>query len=149
MNNTSDTQVTLNNLSVSSNIIRKKDDNGILVDSGATVHIFKRPEAFISWDKTFDPRRAKIILADGRVSTAIKARGKVRLQVLDSDQKIQHIILHDALLMPDLNHEGILSVKSGMKQGDIFFFQQGNIILGPGSISWLVCVCVSLLSLFN
>ena len=86
MNNTSDTQVTLNNLSVSTSIIRRKDDIGVLVDSGATVHIFKRPEAFISWDKTFDPRRAKIILADGRVSTAIKARGRVRLQVLDSDQ---------------------------------------------------------------
>ena len=82
-NITSDTHSTLNNLSVSSNVIRRKDDRGVIVDSGATVHIFKRPEAFISWDKTFDPRRAKIILADGRVSTAIKAKGTVRLQELD------------------------------------------------------------------
>ena len=120
-----ETLCTLKTYAVNLNTIESRN-KGIIIDSGSTVHIFKRPESFVSWDHSFNPHNVKIMLADGRPTTAVKGKGKVKIEVMDHNNEPQFIELFNVLYMPDLHHDGIISVKKGMKYGNKFFFSSEN-----------------------
>ena len=51
---------------------------GILVDSGATVSLFRDKEFFTKWDESFNPQEFSVTLADGtNCAKKILGRGTV------------------------------------------------------------------------
>ena len=94
----------------------------ILIDSGASANIFSDNSYFTSYDRNFDPTSVSIVLADGTVCNNITAKGKVKLTLNTSKGAKIQVTLDDVYLMPTLNHKGIISVKSGIKQGHAYNF---------------------------
>ena len=111
---------------VSSATLNGKSNNGFLVDSGSSVHLFRDETAFTSWDTDFDPDTIKIILADGRVCNEIRGKGCVTIEVKDATGNAHTIMLKDALYMPKCDQAGIISLKRGIACGDEFRFLPEN-----------------------
>ena len=86
------------------------------MDSGSTTHVFKRPSYFINWDRNFNISNCIIKLASGKVTNLVKGRGTVELRLLNNHNQSTVIRLINALYMPSLNHEGIISSKQCIRQ---------------------------------
>ena len=125
---------TLRYYKVSSATLNGKTSNGILIDSGSSVHLFRDETAFTSWDTDFDPDSIEIILADGRICNDIRGRGRVTIEVNDATGNPHTIMLNDALYMPTCDHAGIISVKRGIASGDEFHFLPNNCYMVNGGI---------------
>ena len=98
----------------------------ILIDSGASAHIFKDKSYFTSFDRNFDPNSVCVILADGTVCNNITAKGTIRITLNTSKGAKKQVTLDNVYLMPTLNHKGIISVRSGIKQGHAYNFGPDN-----------------------
>ena len=124
----------LRHYQVSSTTLQHKASNGILIDSGSSIHILRDESAFTSWDIDFDPSSIKIVLADGRICNDIQGRGCVSVEVNTAEGKSHTIMLNDALYMPSCDHAGIISVKRGLASGNEFHFLQGQSYMVTGGI---------------
>ena len=101
--------------------------SGIIVDSGSTTHVFKKAHYFINWDRNFDPSQYTVMLASGNVSDKILGRGTVEIKLLDCDNQCKVVRLLNALYMPSLNHEGLISTKQCLaQQGAQFWLDTGD-----------------------
>ena len=59
----------------------------LLVDCGATCHLINKAEHFTTFDKSFEPEKHFIELADGRRSNKLAtARGNAKFTILDSTE---------------------------------------------------------------
>ena len=57
----------------------------LLVDCGATCHLINKAEHFTTFDKSFEPGKHLIELADGRRNNKLSiARGNAKFTILDS-----------------------------------------------------------------
>ena len=78
-----------------------RDINGILLDTGASAHVFCNKKYFTSFDPNFDPAANIIELADGsRHSDLIEGKGTVVLNVDEVNGINSSIFLYDTLLVP-------------------------------------------------
>ena len=100
---------------------------GILVDSGATVSLFRDKEFFTKWDESFNSEEFSVTLADGtNCAEKILGRGTVSFQIHD-DMGTPHLMeLKDVLYMPSLNYDGIISVPASNQLGFEFAFRKNQ-----------------------
>ena len=87
----------------------------ILIDTGASAHIFSDKSYFTSFDNNFDPSSVRVILADGTECRNITAKGEVTLTLNTSTGAKKQVTFTDVYLLPSLKHKGIISVKCGIK----------------------------------
>ena len=89
---------------------------GIIVDSGSTVHVFKRPSYFINWDRNFDPSKYTVILASGNISDQILGRGTVEIRLLNENKhsKVIRLILPANHWQYGIKSLGILTPKQSL-----------------------------------
>ncbi|XP_033122962.1 uncharacterized protein LOC117121761 [Anneissia japonica] len=79
-------------------------ENALLVDTGATSHIFKDKSKFIDLDESVKPENHLIELADGsRTSGIVRGKGVASTTIHDSDGKSHDIILENVLYIPSYN----------------------------------------------
>ena len=88
-----------------------KFPEGVIVDSGSSTHVFKRPSYFVNWDHNFNIANCIIKLAAGKATNVVRGRGTVELRLLNNHNQTTIIRLLNALYIPSLNHEGIISTK--------------------------------------
>ena len=108
------------------NVSSVTSGNGVIVDSGASVHLFKCESDFISWDTSFNPSNVSIILADGSTCSGIKGKGSVEIEVNDILGKPHTIRLNEVLFYPSCGHTGIISVRRALDDSIEFHFKKEN-----------------------
>ena len=90
---------------------------GILIDSGCTAHLFSNKDYFTSWDTKYKDGECHIVLADGSVSTnAVQGRGTVNITAKDSTGCTIKLTLKDCLYYPNCSYDGIFSINQAMEQ---------------------------------
>ena len=105
-------------------------NDGVLVDSGASVSLFRDKSAFYFWDPDFKQSSYNLTLADGtRRSDTILGRGSVAVQITDIHGKTHVMKLENVLYMPSLNYEGIISVMASVPLGYGFNFKKNNFLM--------------------
>ena len=122
-------------------------NDGVLVDSGASVSLFRDKSAFTSWDPDFKQSSYHITLADGtRRSDTILGRGSIAVQITDIQGNPHVMKLANVLYMPSLNYEGIISVMAAMPFGYGFNFKPNNLsmeyqekLIFPFKPQWDLC----------
>ena len=87
----------------------------LLVDCGATCHLVNNAEHFIAFDKSFEPEKHFIELADGRRSSIATAKGDAKFTILGSRGIPRDITLKNALLTPDFP-TSLFSVREAQMQ---------------------------------
>ena len=92
------------------------------MDTGASAHIFANKSHFSSFDSDFQPNSVRIILADGTECDGITAKGEVTLTLNSNTGAKKQVTFKNVYLLPNLNHAGIISVKSSIKQGHAYNF---------------------------
>ena len=109
-------------VSEDSNRSRHYDENGcgeaelLLVDSGASSHIFNDESKFISFDENYEPMKHSVELADGTITTnVVKKRGTAVVKIRDENNEIKITKMEDALLIPSYP-QSIFSVKAATKR---------------------------------
>lgn len=104
-------------------------NNQLLVDTGATSHIFTKIESFKTFDDTFRPEAHCVELADGRRSRgAAKRRGDAEISMIDSKGRSHKVTLKQALYIPSFPQD-ILSVKAATSNGATVVFKHGDSFL--------------------
>ncbi|XP_035993961.1 uncharacterized protein LOC118563431 [Fundulus heteroclitus] len=109
---------------------------GLLVDSGASAHIMTDESAFIKFDETFQPKNHIMQLADGtRITGSVLRKGDAQIKLTDCDGKVVSVKLTDALLIPGYP-QNILSVDAATSKGARFNFEKNNnkMILPDGTM---------------
>ena len=98
----------------------------LLVDCGATCHLINKAEHFTTFDKSFEPEKHFIELADGRRSNKLAtARGNAKFTILDSTGTPREITLKNALFTPDFP-TSLFSVRAATDAGaKVTFEKQG------------------------
>ena len=92
-------------------------ENGILIDSGCTTHLFREKSSFMNWDTNVDIREIRIVLANGSIaSDVIKGKGTVCITARASDGTETTIMLNDCLYYPECNFFGIISLDQAISQ---------------------------------
>lgn len=100
--------------------------NGIMVDCGATSHIITDEELFTRIDKTFDPRRHYMELADGKkMNNVALKRGDAQIELLNSKGRYVKVALKNALFIPSYP-QSIFSVISATANGASVKFTDGQ-----------------------
>ena len=94
----------------------------ILVDTGASAHIFANKSYFKSFDSNFQPGSVCVILADRTECNDITGKGEVTLTLNTNTGAKKQVTFKDVYLLPSLNHTGIISVNSSIKQGHAYTF---------------------------
>ena len=126
-----------------------KEDDSLLVDSGASEHIFNDDKNFIEEDKSFVPENHFIELADGsRTQSAAKKKGKVRVNITDENGVLQSTVLHDVLYCPNYP-QNIFSVKSATKKGAKVMFSQNQDELQMDGSTFPISTVQGLYFLYN
>ena len=100
----------------------KQTSTLILVDTGASAHIFANKSHFTSFDSSFQSGSVRIILADGTECNGITGKGEVTLTLKTNTGANKQVTFKNVYLLPNLNHAGIISVKSSIKQGHAYNF---------------------------
>lgn len=91
--------------------------NAVLVDTGATTHIIKDRSKFVQFDKSFNPEKHFIELADGnRYNNVAQGRGTAVIKLVDDKGKEQEAYLKDALYVPSFG-QNIFSIDRATSQG--------------------------------
>ncbi|KAL6461003.1 hypothetical protein MHYP_G00309690 [Metynnis hypsauchen] len=99
---------------------------GLLVDSGASAHIITDENAFIRFDETFQPKNHVMQLADGtRITGSVLKRWNAQFELTDCNRKVARVKLTDALLIPGYP-QNILSVDAAASKGARFNFEKNN-----------------------
>ena len=99
-----------------------KNDDDILVDTGATAHIINDKSLFTQFDKDFDGSSHSLSLADGRTCGGIaKGRGQIALKLRDSNGIVQTGTLDKVLYIPDFP-TNIFSVSAALNSGAVATF---------------------------
>ena len=94
----------------------------LLVDCGATTHIVTEKSKFTEFDEKFKPTEHVIELADGsRQHGVAKGRGEASLKIYDVNDKLQDVVLKNALYVPSYNND-IFSVKAATERGASLVF---------------------------
>ena len=89
----------------------------LLVDCGATTHIFNKDEYFVDEDPTFNPAEHFIELADGSRSNNIALKkGTVIVPMHAESGKMVKVKLENTLYIPTYP-QNILSVQAATKRG--------------------------------
>ena len=138
---------TLRLFNVSERAVRARRNDGVLIDSGASVSLFRDKSAFYFWDPDFNQKSFNLTLADGtRRSDTILGRGHVAVQITDINGKPHVMKLQNVLYMPSLNYEGIISVMASIPLGYGFNFKENNFsmefkenIVFPFKPKWDLC----------
>ena len=92
------------------------DNNSLLVDCGATIHIISDKTKFISMNKSFNPATHFIELADGtRKNNLAIGKGDAKIILEDTQGNKREVILKDTLCIPGF--QNILSVTSILEKG--------------------------------
>ncbi|XP_028291069.1 uncharacterized protein LOC114478151 [Gouania willdenowi] len=100
--------------------------NGIMVDCGATSHIITDEEQFTQFDKTFDPNKHFMELADGsKMNNVALKRGDALIKLLNSEGKYVRVTLKNALLIPSYP-QSIFSVQAATAHGASVTFMEGQ-----------------------
>ena len=95
--------------------------SGLLIDTGATSHIVRDNEKFVSFNGDFNPDEHTIELADGTQSHAAKQGGRAKMIIKDAHRQLCKAELQNALLVPGYPCD-IFSVNAAMqKEGEITF----------------------------
>ena len=85
---------------------------GLLVDTGATIHIIADESKFVRFDESFKPEKHYLELADGsRTNNIALKKGDARVTIDDSDENSREAILENALYVPSFKQD-IFSVKA-------------------------------------
>ena len=91
--------------------------NSLLVDCGATSHVFTDASKFANFDKQFDLQKHFIELADGtKANNVAVERGSVKLTMNSSDGKCVNAELENALYIPSYPQD-IFSVQAATEKG--------------------------------
>lgn len=108
---------------------REPDTFSLMVDCGATSHLINNSERFVSYDKTFQPDKHFIELADGHQSNQlVVAKGTAEYTILDDNDIPQHILLENALLAPTMP-TSLFSVHAATLNGAcVTFSKEGNML---------------------
>lgn len=112
------------------------EQQGLLVDSGASAHIMTEEGAFIRFDETFRPKNHVMQLADGtRITGSVQKKGDAQIELTDCNGKVVSVKLTDALLIPGYP-QNILSVDAAVSKGARFNFEKNNnkMILPDGTM---------------
>ena len=111
------------------------DQKFLLVDTGATTHIVNDKNLFTSFDKTFDPQKHFLELANGERGNVAEGKGDVKIKTLTKGGKMVEITLHDTLYCPTYP-QNIFSVQSATKRGAkaIFHDTESKIIYKDGTV---------------
>lgn len=100
-----------------------------MVDCGATSHIITEKNKFTRFDKSFDPNKHYMELADGfKWNNVALRRGDAEVLLLDKDGRPVTINLRRALFIPTYP-QNILSVKAATAEGAKVIFKEGQNIL--------------------
>ena len=138
---------TLRLFHVSEKAVHARKDDGVLVDSGTSVSLFRDKSAFYYWDPHFNQSSFNLTLADGtRRSDTILGRGSVAVKIIDIHGKAHIMKLDNVLYMPSLNYEGIISVTASIPLGYGFNFKKNNFsmeyqedLFFPFAPKWNLC----------
>ena len=104
------------------------ENNNILIDTGATVHIINDKTKFISFDNKFNTSNHTIELADGsRQNGVVLGKGTAKFTFCDTDGKNQNILLQNSLYVPSYR-QNILSVQAAIDKGASITFSPGNAV---------------------
>ena len=96
--------------------------NDILLDTGASIHIFNQKHLFSKFDENFDPDIAFLEMADGsKTSNIIKGRGTAKIPIKDKNGHNRLIKLENSLYVPQFK-KNIISVNLAIKSGFCFNF---------------------------
>ena len=102
------------------------NDNKLLVDCGATCHMVNNSSHFVSYDRSFDPKRHFIQMADGhKTNELVTAKGKAKFTIIDSKGRQHNVTLNDALLAPEFP-VSLFSVQSAVQTGAEITFAKDN-----------------------
>jgi hypothetical protein len=102
--------------------------SSLLVDCGATSHIVTDKSTFTAFDKSFQPNKHYIELADGtREHSIAKARGDASVKLRDTKGNVVTAVLKNALYIPSYPHD-IFSVRVATESG-------ANVNFGPEEAS--------------
>ena len=113
-----------------------QENQGYLIDCGATTHIVNDLKYFVRTDKNFNHKGHTIQLADNSRQTGlVVAKGDAKIHLHDSRGKLREVILKDTLCIPKFK-QNILSVTArGMKI--IFTNQENKIITPDGTVFYM------------
>ena len=114
-------------------------DDSLLVDCGASTHIIKDKDKFITFDKNFDPSQHCIVLADSSMQTGVaKGRGDAKIQLTCTEGKVCDVTLRNALYIPSYS-QNILSVCEVAKKGvDVCFGKDRAEIITPSGVKFSI-----------
>ena len=105
---------------------RSMDVQSILVDCGATAHIVNDRSKFIEFDKSFNPEKHFIELADGtRTNNVAMGKGTAEIDIIDADGIIRQSRLKDAPFVPTFK-QNIFSVQAATENGASVEFKPGS-----------------------
>ena len=86
----------------------------LLVDSGASTHIFSQPELFVKFNTDFIPRSTFLELADGTKINTVENKGVAVIPVFDVNNQQQFLKFEDALFVPSFRRN-IISLNQAIK----------------------------------
>ncbi|XDV35982.1 hypothetical protein PO909_005836 [Leuciscus waleckii] len=100
-------------------------EKGLMVDTGATSHIIRDITQFTDFDKSFEPHKHILELADGEKTSGIALRkGTAKVRLRDNKGRVVETMLMGALYVPSFPQD-IFSVKAAMSQGATVIFKEG------------------------
>ena len=95
---------------------KKAEPELLLVDSGASSHIFNDESKFISFDENYEPKKHSVELADGTICTNVaKKRGTAVVNLRDENNELWAAEMEDALYIPSYP-QSIFSVKAATRK---------------------------------
>lgn len=103
------------------------EQQGLLVDSGASAPIMTDEGAFIKFDETFQPKN--IQLAYGTHTTgSVQKKGDAQLELMYCSGRVVKVKLTGAFLIPGylLHPQNILPVDAAASKGARFNFEENN-----------------------
>ena len=107
--------------------IKSDNPHDILLDSGASVHIFCDKNLFSKFDKSFTTTDSYLELADGsKTNNLIECKGTVKIPVNDISGNNINITLNNVLFCPQFS-KNIVSINLAIRDGYKFNFNDiGN-----------------------
>ena len=106
----------------------EKDDQSLLVDSGASKHIFNDKKWFDWFEPDCKPEQHTLDLADGRrVTGVVRGKGRARVSIRDENGRMRQVTLVNVLYCPSFPCN-IFSVNAATKQS-----RGSNVTLGAES----------------
>ena len=111
------------------------DPTYLLIDTGATTHIVNDKNLFTSFDKSFDPKKHFLELANGEKGNVAEGKGDVKVKTFAKGGKTVEITLHNALFCPTYP-QNIFSVQAATEKGARAIFDENDskIVYKDGTI---------------